>query len=873
MSIPFEQHPKNSTHIHDTKYLNTMIRLVLTIAIIVTTGLSAWAQNPLIVGKVSDGSTGEAIDLALVYIKETNANAETSPSGNYEIRVPLNQRFTIVFSRVGYQETSTVIEAMPSGTRRKIDVGLVPFGSDLEVIVKASKIEDSGMIREEVSQLKLIPTTTGNFESVLPHIALGASGGTGGELSSQYNVRGGNYDENLVYVNDFEIYRPQLIRSGQQEGLTFPNIDLIRDLSFSSGGFEAKYGDKLSSVLDIKYKRPDSLGASIGLSALGGSAHIEGSFKNKKDPYKKFRYLVGARYKTTKYLLGSLDVAGEYTPNFADIQAYLTYDLSRDWQIGLLGNYNRSVYNFVPQERSTAFGLIDVALNLSSFFEGQEIDDFTTAMAGVSLTYLPDRDYNPFYLKFLASSFQSSENERFDIIGDYALQQIESDLGSDNFGDVIAELGSGTQQQFARNYLISNVTNVQHKGGLELQVDNGNPSVTSSHFFQWSAKYQHEFIDDEINEWERLDSAGYSLPFDTNQVLVNRVLKTQNTLSSNRFSAYVQDTYTFRKDSIAEIQVSAGVRANYWDLNKELNISPRVQLLYKPLKGDTDISYRLAGGLYVQPPFYRELRNFEGEVNTGLLAQKSAHIVGGLTYDFYLGKSDPKPFRFITEIYYKRLWDLVSYEIDNVRIRYSGLNDATGYVTGIDLRLNGEFVPGVESWVNLSFLRARERLNGVTHKRRFFENNEVGRAELQEVEVKDVSRPTDQLMTFSLFFQDYLPGRENFKTHVNLTVGTGLPYGLLGNNEVYRNTYRFSPYHRVDIGFSLLLWDAINKERRPRHFLRFTKSTWLSLEIFNLMKVRNVASNTWIKTIFEQQYAIPNYLTSRRINLRLKMDF
>lgn len=850
-----------------------MKKLILSIFLFVITTLSMVAQNPLIVGKVTDGTTDEAIDLATVYIKETNTVTETSQSGNYEIRVPLNQRFTLVFSRVGYQETSTTVEAMPSGTRRKIDVGLIPFGSDLEVIVKASKIEDSGMIREDVRQIKLLPTTTGNFESVLPHIALGTSGGTGGELSSQYNVRGGNYDENLVYVNDFEIYRPQLIRAGQQEGLTFPNIDLIRDLSFSSGGFEAKYGDKLSSVLDIKYKRPDSLGGSIGLSALGGSAHIEGSFKGGKDSYRRLRYLVGARYKTTSYLLGSLDLQGEYTPNFADFQAYITYDLNRDWQIGLLGNYNRSVYRFIPQERSTAFGLIDVALQLFSVFEGQEVDDFTTAMGGVSLTYLPDRDYNPFYLKFLASSFQSSENERFDIIGHYALQQIESDLGSDNFGDVIAELGSGTQQQFTRNYLTSNVTNVQHKGGLELQVDTKNSSVTSSHFFQWSAKYQHEFIDDEINEWERLDSAGYSLPFDTNQVLVNRVLKTQNTLSSNRFSAYVQDTYTFRKDSIAEFQVSAGVRANYWDLNRELNISPRAQFLYKPLGGNVDISYRLAGGLYVQPPFYRELRNFQGEVNTDLLSQKSAHIVGGLTYDFYLGKKNPKPFRFISEIYYKKLWDLVSYEIDNVRIRYSGLNDATGYVAGADFRLNGEFVPGVESWINLSFLRARESLNDVTHLRRFFENDENGRATLKEEPVNDVSRPTDQLMTFSVFFQDYLPKNENIKTHLNLTVGTGLPYGLLGSNTVYRNTYRFSPYHRVDIGFSILLWSEINKERRPRHFLRFTKSTWLSLEVFNLMKVRNVASNTWIKTIFSQQYAIPNYLTSRRINLRLKMDF
>ena len=851
-----------------------MQRFILTINVITIFFIGLQAQNSIVVGKVKDGSSNEPVDLVTVYVKETNVVVETASSGNYEIVVPVNQDFTIVYTRVGYQEATTLVKSMPAGTRRTINVSLAPIGSDLEVIVRASKIEDGGMVREDVKQLKLLPTTTGNFEAILPHIALGTSSGTGGELSSQYNVRGGNYDENLVYVNDFEIYRPQLIRAGQQEGLTFPNIDLIRDIAFSSGGFEARYGDKMSSVLDIKYKRPDSLASSIGVSALGGSAHIEGSFNIGKSDFKKFRYLAGARYKTTRYLLGSLDLQGEYTPNFADIQVYLTYDLNRDWQIGFLGNYNRSVYRFIPEQRNTAFGLVDIALNLFSVFEGQEIDDFTTSLGGLSLTYLPDRERNPFFLKFLASTYQSLENERFDIIGHYALQQIETNLGSDSFGEVIGELGTGTQHQYVRNYLVSNVTNAEHRGGIELQSDPDDISVSSSHFLQWSVKYQHEMINDEINEWERLDSAGYSLRFDTNQVLLYNVLKTDNQLSSNRISTYFQDTYTYRKDSVIEMKISAGVRTTYWDLNKEFNISPRIQLLFKPLGSKSkDISYRLAGGLYVQPPFYREMRNFNGEVNRGLLAQKSAHIVAGLTYDFYLGKRRPTPFRFITELYYKSLWDLVSYEIENVRIRYSGENDARGYVMGADFRLNGEFVPGVESWINLSFLRARENITDVEHLHRFFEQNAEGRQELQEEPIGDVPRPTDQFLTLSVFFQDYLPKNENFKTHLNFTVGTGLPYGILGNNRVYRNTFRFSPYHRVDIGFSLLLWSKERLAKRPYHWLRFTKATWLSLEVFNLMKVRNAASNTWIKTIFEQQYAVPNYLTSRRINLRLKMDF
>ncbi len=820
----------------------------------------------VITGIVTDALTDQPIELVTIYIQGTSTATESSRNGRYRIEVPANESFSLAFSRIGYKESNVNITNLPPRSSKQVDVALAPADSEIEVVVRESKIEGGGMIREDVEALKLLPTTSGNLENILPHIALGTSSGTGGELSSQYNVRGGNYDENLVYVNDFEVYRPQLIRAGQQEGLTFPNIDLTRSLSFSSGGFEARYGDKMASVLDVRYKRPDSLAGSFGLSFLGGSAHLEGSAPVSKDKYRRFRYLVGARYKTTDYLLGTLDTEGEYITNFYDVQTYLTYDLTRDLQVGLLGNYNRSVYEFTPTERNTAFGLIDFALQLFSVFEGGEVDDFTTSLGGLSFTYIPDRDRNPYFLKLLASTYTSDENERFDIIGDYSLRQIESNLGSDEFGEVIAELGTGTQQQFVRNFLDARVTNVEHKGGIEFQVDHDDFETTSSHFLQWSVKYQNEQINDLINEWERLDSAGYSLPYDTNQVLILNVLKTENELSSNRLSAYFQNTYSFRRESVSEFKVSAGVRASYWDLNEELIISPRMQLLYKPLNSDRDISYRLAGGLYFQPPFYRELRAFDGRVNPGLRSQKSAHLVGGVTYDFYMGKRNPKKFRFIGEAYYKWLWDLVSYEIENVRIRYSGFNDAEGYVMGLDLRVNGEFVPGAESWVNLSFLRARESLLGVVHQER-----EVGQEEATPVD--DVPRPTDQFMTLSVFFQDYLPKNENFKMHLNFTVGTGLPFGLLGNNRIFRNTYRFPAYHRVDIGFALALWDAERRANRPNHPLRFARNAWLRLEVFNLMQVQNQAGNTWIKTIFNQQYAIPNFLTSRRINLRLNFDF
>ncbi|MEM1220589.1 MAG: carboxypeptidase-like regulatory domain-containing protein, partial [Bacteroidota bacterium] len=717
-------------------------------------GHSLYGQSTAtLYGRVTDNISGRAIDVATVYIKGTTNAVETDRKGRFELTVEAGVDLELVATRVGYVEASTTLGPLPSGSRKEVNVKLASMDTGVEVIVTESRIEEGGMIKEELSEFKMLPTTTGNLESLLPSIALGVSSGTGGELSSQYNVRGGNYDENLVYVNDFEIYRPQLIRAGQQEGLTFPNMDLTQSIYFSSGGFEAKYGDRLSSVLDIRYKRPDSLKASFNASFLGGRAHLEGSIPVKKSDYRRFRYLIGTRYKTTRYLLGSLDVTGEYNPNFTDIQGYFTYDINRDWQIAVLANYNRAIYNFIPASRSTALGLIDFALELFTVFEGQERDDFTTSLGGVSLTYLPDRVSNPFFMKFLASRFESLENERFDIIGDYSLRQIESNLGSDDFGEVLAELGTGTRHEYVRNFFNAVVTNVEHKGGFEYEVDVKDTEVESSHFIQWSVKYQNESIDDQINEWERLDSAGYSLQYDTSEVLLNTVLKTRNQLQSNRVMASLQDTYTWQKDGVGEFKASAGIRAAYWDLNQEFFVTPRAQLLYKPLRKGQDISYRLAGGLYYQPPFYRELRRLNGTVNTGVLAQKSAHIVAGFTWDFNLKTLSKKKFRFITEAYYKQLWDIVSYEIENVRIRYSGENDATGYVTGIDFRVNGEFVPGAESWINLSFLRARERLNGVQHAVR-----DIGNPEGENV--ADAPRPTDQLMSLSMFFQDYLPKNE-----------------------------------------------------------------------------------------------------------------
>ncbi len=838
---------------------------VLPLLLLGFTALNLSATNSaLISGTVVNETNDQPVELAIIRVAGTNVFAESDMDGGFELQVPANVDVNLVVTRLGYHTLEHNIGTLEPGEQRGMNIYIVPTDSDLEVIVRSGRIEEVTMVREQAEKLRFIPSVSGNFESLLSGIALGTYGGTGGELSSQYNVRGGNYDENLVYVNDFEIYRPQLISSSQQEGLSFPNIHLIRDVSFSSGGFQPRYGDKMSSVLDIRYRVPSEFKLGVEASLLGGGIHAEGSAFMGDHGQNRLRYLAGFRYKTTRYLLGTLDVTGEYAPDFYDFQAFVTWDFNPELQLGVIGNYNRSIYSFIPEERSTASGLIDFALQLSSVFEGSQEDDFENYMGGVSLTWLPERVENPLYMKLLASGFQSDENESTDILGFYRLAQIETDIGSEDLGEEIAILGTGTQHTYKRNFLTLRVLNFQHKGGIEFN-QLGEESGDRSHFLEWGLGYKREFFDDWINEWERLDSAGYSLPYDGETTNLFEVLKSTNSQYSNRMEGFLQNTYTVYKPGRREWQFAGGVRFNYWDLNRELIVSPRFSASLRPLDWDTDMSFRLSTGLYAQPPFYRELRRPDGSLNMDLKAQRSFHIVGGMTWDFGQKTGNRRKYRLITELYYKSLWNLVSYELDNVKISYSGENDARGYVMGLDARLNGEFVPGAESWINLSILRARERLDDVTHLRR-----ELGEPEAKEV--KDVPRPSDQLVNVSVYFQDYLPNNENFKMHLNLELGTGLPFGLRGNNRVYRNTYRFSPYHRVDIGFSYLLWDETRRKTNPNSWFRNTRRVWASLEVFNLMQVQNEASQTWIKTIFQTQYAIPNYLTSRRINLRVQVD-
>lgn len=809
-----------------------------------------------------DATDESALSFVTVYISETPFYAETDSAGTFALKIPDSDEFTVRFNRLGYEPASLKVKRkdmtsdymLHQKMKRKI-------GPEVEISSGLARRESG--IEEHAKSFEKLPLVSGNLESILPSIALGVRGSAGGELSSQYSVRGGSYDENLVYVNDFEVFRPQLIRNGQQEGLSFPNPDLIRDLKFYSGGFEARYGDKLSSVLDIRYKVPDTLRASLVFSALGGSAHIEGSTSvgPKEGKLKKLRYLVGARYKTTRYLLSSLDVEGEYQPDFLDVQSFVSFELRRNLVFSWIANLNQSRFRLIPESSSVAKGSFFQIVNLNTAFEGSEKDAFDQRMTGVNLSYVSDHSRNPYYLKFSSALYYGYEAEQFDILGYYRLVEIENG-NTDEKGKEVKLWGEGTQHLYARNYLRSWTHHHEFKAGIDFTRE----GQRVSHFLQWGGFFRQEFFKDKINEWERLDSAGFSLPYVEDGLVLNEVYKSRNSFHNEKFGLWIQDDIQWRPGSHQLFKCTPGIRIHQSTLNGERFYNPRIKLEWVPLQRSDRLQIWISGGLYHQPPLYREMRREDGTLNYELVSQKSLQYVMGVQKDFHMNKVSPSTFRWISEIYYKSLWDLVPYELDNVRIRYSGKNEANGYAIGWDNRIYGEFVPGAESWVNLSLLRTREKIDGVEHRERD-PNYPEGKI------VEDVPRPTDQLFALGLFFQDYLPQNDQFKMHLNIQIASGLPYGLKGSNRIFRNDQNLKAYHRVDIGFSYQLWDKLAKKHSGASIFKFCRQAWISMEVYNLLKVKNEASISWIKTLYNYQFAIPNYLSSRRLNLKIRIDF
>ena len=699
--------------------------------------------------------------------------------GLYSLTIPANRSVVIGYSFIGYHIEKIRIPMLKKGQTYTLNIQLQSSSTLLDdVIVTDQKSRKKSFSRIKPKHVSVLPGNSGGIEAILKTLP-GVS--SANELSSQYSVRGGNFDENLVYVNGIEVYRPFLVRSGQQEGLSFVNTDMVGSIQFSAGGFEAKYGDKMSSVLDITYKRPRETAASLQLSMLGGSGHIEGTNKNGR-----LSYLIGARHKTSKYLFNAMDTKADYTPKFSDLQAFINYELNTDWQISFLGNISKNEYTMIPENRDTDFGTINEALKLRIYFEGQEVDKYETYFGALSTTYQPSTELN---LQFTTSAFQTFEQENFDILGEYWLYQLENNLGSDEFGDVAFDRGVGKYINHARNSLNARVLNFSHKGNYNkeaIKVD-------------WGFRMQKEEIEDKISEWNLIDSAFFNFPHPADsignptsnpnqQIVMSELLKTQINLSSYRNSGYMQVS----KD-IGNLTINAGTRGSYWTYNEELLMSPRASLAYAPI-WEKDVVFRAASGIYYQSPFYKELRTPEGTLNSNIKAQKSTHYVLAADYLFYKWG---RPFKWITEVYYKDLENLIPYKVDNVRIQYLANDLSNGYATGIDIKVNGEFVPGVESWASLSVMKTAEDIVGDT---KIDANGNT-------VEAGFIPRPTDQRVNFSMFFQDYIPGKPKYKMHLNLIYGTGLPFGP-PNGEKYQDVLRIPNYRRVDIGFSAVLKSA-----------------------------------------------------------------
>ena len=826
--------------------------------------LNAQAQNATLKGLVQD-NLGQKASYVNVVALDYNRGTLSDANGNYELELPAGRKINISVSGLNYESASFFVKLEEDETlERKIFLVV----KEIEILVigeldKTRKVVSTGEI--EMKDVEILPNINGGVEAYLV-TQLGVQ--KNNELSSSYSVRGGNFDENLVYVNDFEVYRPLLIRSGQQEGLSFINPDMTDKLSFSSGGFQAKYGDKMSSVLDVNYRRPEELGGSVMMSLLGANVHLEGVNKSKQ-----FTFSTGLRYKNSRLILSSQDIKGQYLPSFIDLQTFFTYQFSEKVHLEYLANYSRNRFSFLPEDRTTDFGLVNFQSRFTVFYEGEEDDRYQSFMNGLSLVHQVNDDLN---LKYLVGYYTMDENEKFDIIGDYFLGEVETDPGNDNQGEVKYELGSGTFHDWARNVLQTQIIQSAFKGTLDKK----------KHEIKFGFTYKREIINDKLSEWERRDSSGYSLPSNGTTVQLYDVLKTEPfTLKSNRYSGYVQDTW--KLDDSARVSLNYGIRFQYWDVNKEWIFSPRTQLAYKP-NTRKDIVLTAAAGLYMQAPFYREMRNLEGEVNLDLKAQKSAHLVLGFDYAF---KAWDRPFKFVTEAYYKYQWDGVPYEFDNVLIRYFGKNNSKGYTAGIDLRLNGELAKGAESYVSLSIMSGQEDIRDDSYieydvrKTKVEANGQVLSESLDTLSSNTIfpgyiPRPTDQRVSFAVMFQDYIPKFPYLKVHMGLVFASGLPFGPPDNNR-YRDLFRIPSYKRFDVGFSALLFDIEKKKEKgkvPKKFFGSMEQIWLSFEVYNLFGINNTVSYIWVDGLDPRtgtfgQYAVPNYLSQRRVNLKFKVDF
>ena len=772
------------------------------------------AQTFTLHGKVTD-ENNNPLELATVAVPKQGHVTFTNLKGEYNIQLSSADSVEVRFSMVGYQ-TKTRVLRKPKGPQTLI-IQLIS-DNQLDELLVLKRRRQTGQSEElDTKDMKNTPSASGNAVEDLIQSQAGVS--THSELSSQYNVRGGSFDENSVYINNVEVFRPFLVRSGQQEGLSVINPDMVEKISFSTGGFEAKYGDKMASALDITYKRPKALEGSLSASLLGGSAYL--GLSNKKVSWSN-----GLRYKTNRYLLGSLETKGEYNPNFLDYQTYLSYHPNKRWTVDLIGNISENHYNFIPHDRETNFGTMENVKKFKVYFDGKEKDIFRTYFGMLNITRnFTDRTS----LSLITSAFYTKEQEKFDIQGQYWLTQTET---SEN-------LGVGTYMEHARNYLEAHVETfklvLNHKAGR--------------HNYQAGLTYKMEHITENSREYEMRDSAGYTMPHTGKDLYMIYSLNASNTLDANRLETYVQDTWRFHNaEETTFYTLNYGVRFSHWNFNRESIVSPRASLTIVPAFNN-DVTFRLAAGLYYQAPFFKELRDTStvngityATLNKKIKSQRSVHFIGAMDYRF---KMKEQNFRFSAEAYYKLLSNLVPYSVSNVKVVYYGQNEANGHAMGLDLKLYGEFVPGTDSWISVSVMDTKMKLHG-----------------------KSIPLPTDQRIALNLFFTDYFPGTERWKMSLKLAYADGLPFSA-PHRGIENNNFRAPAYKRADIGMSFRALDNEKKTYKKNPL----RNIWLGVDCLNLFGINNVNSYYWITDVTNQQYAVPNYLTGRQINARVLFEF
>ena len=789
-----------------------MKKTILFIYISLLFVITAKAQSFVLQGRVTDEQMNP-IELASVACLQQGKVTMTSLKGEFSMTLHSADSVVIRFSMVGYKTKTRVLR----NPRGKQTLQIVLYSNNVlsDVVVTGTR-QQTGQTQEiKKEDLKNMPSTTGNAVEELIQGQAGVS--THSELSSQYNVRGGSFDENSVYINNIEIYRPLLVRSGQQEGLSIINPDMVEKIGFSTGGFEAKYGDKMSSALDITYRFPKKFEASATASLLGASAYV--GYGNKK-----FSISNGIRYKTTQYLLGTMDTKGEYRPSFIDYQAFINYMPNDRWRISFLGNISDNNYNFYPEDRETSFGTMQDVKSFRVYFDGQEKDVFRTYFGSLDITRNFGKNTS---LSLIASAFSTKEQETYDIQGQYWLTQTET---SEN-------LGVGTYFQHARNYMKANVQSL--KLLLKTKI--------KKHTIETALTFKNEHIKEYSVEYEMRDSSRYSIPHTGEDLYMIYSMRARNTLNANRIEAYAQDTYRFTSPGEHSLfTLNYGIRLSHWSFNGETIVSPRLSLGVIPAFNH-NVTMRFATGIYYQAPFYKEIRDtttIDGvtyaTLNKKAKSQRSIHFIAGMDYRFTMSK---RPYKFTVEAYYKALSDLVPYSINNVKVVYYGNNECSGHAAGLDMKLYGEFVPGYDSWISLSLMDTNMKLNG-----------------------KNIPLPTDQRYAVSLYFTDFFPGTERWKMFLKLAYADGLPFSA-PHQELERNVYRAPAYKRADIGLNYRLVNNEDKQKRT-----FFKNVWLGLECLNLFGINNVNSYYWITDVTNQQYAVPNYLTGRQINFRVSVE-